>query len=429
MQAPLWALGFSGGKDSTALLHALWRWRAEHTSAPPMLALHVNHALQPASAQWAAHCEALCSDWSIPFECLPVQVAEQASTEAAARDARYAALQARLPEGAILFLAHHLDDQIETFFLRLMRGGGLEGLSGMPISRPLGRAEISRPLLGLGAAHIEAYAQRHALRYMEDPSNADTRIDRNYLRHSVLPLLEERWPAYRDTVARAVGHVSEARDSLRESHGIPPTQIGIMGDKGVEVRHLLDTAAPHRLRAWLQAVGLLAPDQAALGEFLRQLRSGGDNSRPVLNSGRYVLQRYREVVYVVPPFAAEPPVDCVLRPGEAAELAELGCFSLVASTGSGYALKVADTPRLTWGERNQRVRLVGRDGSRTLKSVFQELGVPPWWRSRVPLLMLGDEVLQVGDLVTCNASQWVEKSRAGQALWRLQWERFAPVND
>lgn len=423
LSAPLWAVGFSGGRDSTVLLHALWRWCSAHSAAPPLHALHVNHNLHPDASAWAAHCKTVCDEWCLPFECLPVTVPEQASPEAAARDARYAALEAALPEGAVLFLAHHLDDQVETFFLRLLRGAGLDGLSSMPMSRPLGHAQLYRPLLQVDAARIRAYAQAHGLSFVDDDSNADTGIDRNYLRHNVLPQLEVRWPAYRQTVARAVGHVSRARDTLHENLGIVPTQVNVMGDQGIALRYLLGETAVHHLRAWLQQRGLLAPGESAVNEFLRQLREGGEGSRPVLNTGRYTLQRYRDAVYLVPAFNPEPAGDCRLGVTEVAELPDIGRFTLGATHASGLALGDTDVLRLTWATRPQRVSQVGRGGTQALKAVFQDLGVPPWWRSRIPLLYLGDELLAVGDRIYCKSSRWAEQAEGGETLWRLGWER------
>lgn len=407
------------------LLHLLAQWCADHAGAPALRALHVNHGLQAEAPHWQSHCEALCRAWGIPCETLPVTVAAQASTEAAAREARYGAFEAVLPETGVLFLAHHLDDQIETFFLRLMRGAGVDGLSAMRPIRPLGSAQVCRPLLPYPAADIERYAQEFGLDFIEDPSNRDTRMDRNYLRQAVLPLLEARWPGYRKTVGRAAVHIRQAREAAQSGLHVPPLQHNVMGDPGLPLAALADEAGGQRLRAWLQARGHMAPSQAALGEFLRQLEEGAGVTQARLDAGRYVLQRYRDAVYLLPalPAAPEASAEHRLQPGVRLDIPGLGALRLRQCAEQGFALSAGEEVRVAWRAGREKLRLPGRAGSRTLKALFQELSVPPWWRRHVPLLFLGDEMLAVGDVAGLDSSRWRERAATGETLWQLAWER------
>ncbi|MFK7976538.1 MAG: tRNA lysidine(34) synthetase TilS [Halioglobus sp.] len=431
LSAPAWVVGFSGGRDSTVLLHLLARWcdaRDAHCNAPRLSALHVNHSLQDAAASWEAHCSSLCESWGVGFKCLRVTVPDQASPEAAAREARYAAFQDELDtqgNGAVLFLAHHLDDQIETFFLRLMRGAGVEGLSAMPANRPLGSGTISRPLLGVPAHDIAAYASELSLAFVEDPSNVDTHIDRNFLRNDVLPLLESRWPAYRHTVERAVAHVARARDELEGSLATINAQASVMGDQGIAVAHLQEAAGAQLLRRWLRERDLPAPDQSAINEFLRQLREGDPNSRALLVCASYVLQRYRDAVFLLPPPATSLETANLL-PGQTLALHGGDSVSLIPAPTKGFWLKDDESVQIHWRAPKQRFALVGRQGSRTLKSLYQDLGVPPWWRGRIPLVSYGEELLQIGELATCDSSRWREQplqEEPQERLWQLRWHR------
>ncbi|MFV0276246.1 MAG: tRNA lysidine(34) synthetase TilS, partial [Parahaliea sp.] len=191
------------------LLHLLLAARAHAPALPPLYALHVNHQLQPAADDWQRSCEQLCQRLALPLHCERVRVTPDGrGLEAAAREARHAVFARCLGEGEVLFTAHHQDDQVETFFLRLLRGAGLEGLSAMAATRPLGRGLLHRPLLGVPRARLQALARQGGLEVIDDPSNADTALDRNYLRAQVLPLLERRWPGYRATVSRAGEHLA-----------------------------------------------------------------------------------------------------------------------------------------------------------------------------------------------------------------------------
>ncbi|HRA38902.1 MAG TPA: tRNA lysidine(34) synthetase TilS, partial [Pseudomonadota bacterium] len=186
-------LALSGGPDSSALLHAL---AAEPLArARGLRALHVDHALHPASAEWARHAQATCTDAGIALQVVPVDVrARGTGLEAAAREARYAALRAAQREGELVLTAHHADDQAETLLWRLLRGAGPQGLAAMRPLRRFGRGWLARPWLALPRAAICAYLDRHAIAWIDDPANADPRHDRSFLRHAVLPLLQSRWP-------------------------------------------------------------------------------------------------------------------------------------------------------------------------------------------------------------------------------------------
>ncbi len=419
--APAWFVGLSGGSDSTVLLHLLRRWCETHPGSPPLTAIHVNHNLAAAAGQWQSHCESLCTAWGVPLRAVSVEVAGQASPEAAARTARYAAFEAVLPADAILFLAHHLDDQVETFFLRLLRGAGIEGLAAMPQARPLGHARVVRPLLEHTRADLDAYASAQALPFVEDPSNADSAIDRNFLRREVLPLLEQRWPGYRKPVGRATGHLARARDSLHHHLGVPPTVQGVLGDPGVELASLVLEEGGERLRLWLRQQGLSAPDEVALTEFVRQLREAGSAR---LQVGGVTLARYRDALYRLPPLErAGRARDYTLTPQSPVDVPGLGRIELLPTAGPGFLCGSSEAFTVRWRCGGERVRQWGRTGSGDLKSVFQALGVPPWWRDHVPLVYQGDHLLAVADLVTCQSPATRASAPPGETLWQVRWTR------
>ncbi|MEX2367214.1 MAG: tRNA lysidine(34) synthetase TilS, partial [Pseudohongiellaceae bacterium] len=195
-------VAYSGGMDSHVLLHLMVRLLPSQERR--LRALHINHGISPHAADWQSHCQQTCSDLGIPFQAVSVSLDADGtdSLETRARKARYRVFADRLGPGDYLFLAHHLDDQIETMLFRLLRGTGLKGLAGMPVSRPLGAGQLYRPLLALARDELEQYAIEHRLQWIEDDSNARADYDRNYLRLKVLPLLEKRWPGYKNNWLR-----------------------------------------------------------------------------------------------------------------------------------------------------------------------------------------------------------------------------------
>jgi tRNA(Ile)-lysidine synthase len=422
--APHWYVGFSGGVDSTALLHLLSRWRRANPGAPPLTAIHINHGMQSAADDWQVHCEWMCKMLQVPL--ISHRVSLQYSgrgDEADAREARYRVFEQQLGDAEILFLGHHLDDQVETFFLRLLRGAGVQGLAAMPARRALGRGELLRPLLAFTREQVQAYVHEHGLSCIEDPSNSDTAMDRNFLRAELLPLLASRWPGYRRTVARAGGHMSATAEVLAELLPLPQTVYSAMGDPGVLQQSLTGKSGSQQLRSWLQAAGMPAPDQAALEEFIRQLRESGADSAPRLQCSAYCLQRYRGAVYLLPDEVGPTLTGFQLRPGDIFQVPGVGRLALEPTREAGVLLKPGELLHLGWREGGERCSPVGRGGSNSLKKLLQERDVPPWWRARIPLLYLGEELLCVGDLWLCQSSRYHDFAPRGDSLWRLVWQR------
>jgi len=416
-----WYVGFSGGVDSTVLLHLMHRWVQENPGVPPLTALHINHALQDAASDWERRCATVCEQLQIPFTAVRVAVERGGGgPESAARSARYRVFEDRLGAGDVLFLAHHRDDQVETFFLRLMRGAGVRGLAAIPRRRVLGLGRVVRPLLELPRSALEDYARRHQLPRIEDPSNRDNRLDRNFLRNEVLPLLASRWPGYRQTVSRASQHMASAAQALEQSTPAPDTRYSTIGDPGIDAGLLRRSGAATILRDWLRSGGYPMPGQVPLAEFLRQLRDAGDSGAPRLQTGLYTLQLYRDTVYLLPSEAVELPDSVTLSPGAKLELPGVGRIELEPSANEGLWFAPHETPVVRWRSGGESLRPVCRHNSTSLKKLLQEEGVPPWWRDRLPLLYLGEELLAVGDRWPCYSSRY-GGGRAGQCCYRFTW--------
>ena len=425
-EAPHWYVAFSGGVDSTALLHLITVWRKKHPESPPLTALHINHGLQAEASEWENHCAWICRFLDVPFLALPAEVVVDGSgLESAAREARYALFESQLGRAEVLFLGHHQDDQVETFFLRLLRGAGVEGLGAMPRQRSLGEGLLSRPFLDCSRAQLERYVAKHGLRTIEDPSNADTSLDRNFLRREVLPLLSKRWPGYGKTITRAADHLAGAAQALEEVVDIPKTCHSALGDPGFPLAFLdvsSDEQATQVIRAWLKSRGLQPPDQSLLQEFLRQLRKSLRSARPMLDTGTYRLQRDRDAVYLLPDQRKTELTSMLIAPGETVTVAGVGTLSIRRVTGRGIWLAADEELELRWRRGGERARPASGGRSADLKKWLQEAAIPPWWRDRLPLLFLENQMLAVGGLWACHSSRWGEEGEEAEAPWELVWE-------
>lgn len=354
------AVGLSGGVDSVVLLHVL------HGLAPQigykLSAVHVNHGLSPNADDWQEFCRVLCLELSVPFGAVKVNVKKgPLGLEAAARAARRAALSGI--RTAAVALAHHLDDQAETVLFNLLRGTGLVGASGMPAQGRLGGKLLLRPLLGVPRAAIRAYAAEYRLGWIEDESNTDESLTRNFIRRRVGPLLETRFPRWRENLARAARHFAGAE---------------------------LD--AQRLLRAYLKEHGLRAPSEAKLLEMLKQLASP---SGAVAHDGT-VFRTYRKSLFPVKTKALSTFKPQTWNGETRLRLPALGGeLRFKRVRGSGIARDRIKGKRLQVRLRSggERLKPDARRPSRTLKNLFQEAGVPPWERERMPLLFCGKDLV------------------------------------
>jgi tRNA(Ile)-lysidine synthase len=356
------AVGLSGGIDSIVLLHVL------RALAPQLgfrlSAIHVNHGLSRNADDWQEFCRVFCLELGVPFRAAKVKVKKDSlGLEAAARAARRAAFAA-LKVDAIA-LAHNLDDQAETVLFNLLRGAGLAGASGMPARGRLGGKLLLRPLLGMPRSAIRDYAAAHRLGWVEDESNADEALTRNFIRRRAGPLLESRFPRWRENLARAARHFASSE---------------------VDSQKLL--------RAYLKGRGLRAPSEAKLVEMLKQLGGGGSRiSVPhdgvefrVFRGELKALQAGKRKAFKSLAWNGESRLALPALGGELR-------FRKVRGQGIDRGLLEAGQFQVRLRSGGERLQPDARRPRRTLKNLFQEAGVPPWERERLPLLYRGEELV------------------------------------
>ena len=418
---------YSGGVDSHVLLHLMHRWHELHPDVP-LLALHVHHGMHPEADAWQAHCATVCADLGIPLVTRQVDVdVSEGGPEAAARAARYAAFAALMEPGDVLLLAHHRRDQAETLLLQLLRGAGVDGLAAMPGVRDWGSGQMLRPLRGWDRARIRDYAHRYGLRWIEDPANDSLAFDRNFLRHTVLPGLRERWPGTDLLLARSAGHLAEAGELLRE-RAEEDWQVARGPDDTLSVRVLAGLSPARQrnlLRHWIGRIhGLALPDHRHLARLQHDVLGAAPDAMPRVCWAGVEVRRYRDRLYAGPRLVAHDPRRIYAWPATN----ELVLPSLPARlrrtpvAGAGIAAAaVEDAPlSIRFRAGGERCRPAGRGHHHALKKLYQEWGVPPWLRDRVPLVYVGEELAQVVGFCTCAPFA----AAAGEAAWN--WELVPP---
>lgn len=415
-------VALSGGLDSIALLHLLVVDQA--LRARGLRALHVHHGLHADADAWAAHCAEACADLGVALDVVRVRVARDSGLglEGAAREARHRAFADLLEDGECLALAQHQDDQAETFLLRALRASGPDGLAAMRPARRFAGGWLWRPLLDTPRVALEAHARRHGLRWIEDPSNADTALDRNFLRHRLLPLLRERWPHAAQAFARSAQLAGESADILAEDDAAALAAVRDETGGGLSVTALRGLSAARRarlLRAWVSVRGwppLPAEGIAHIESDLIAPQASVCDTMPRFAWHGVEIRRWRDGLHAV---------DAHRDLSEDWSCDWDGRAPLTLPNGD--TLRLAGADGFPWPVRaharhgGERIVLPGREAHRrTLKHVLQAMDIPPWLRTRMPLLSAGDgTLLAAGDRVRSAAfERWLQTQRA-RLVWLL----------
>ena len=402
--APAWRVAFSGGLDSTVLLHLLAELRGRE-ALPSISAIHVAHGLQAAAEAWPAHCRAACEWLGVDLQVVHVTVDRStASLEQAARDARYAAFAEALLPGEILLTAQHCDDQAETLLFRLLRGAGVRGLGGIPSSRPLGEGRLVRPLLNASRAELEAWARSRDLQWVEDASNLDTRYARNYLRQQIMPLLTAHWPRAAVSLSRAAEHCREADALLGElaEQDLAPARdsspwpwLSLSSLRLAPLLALSEARQRNAMRHWLAPLTRLPDSEHWAGWVC--LRDAADDRAPVWRLRDGELHRAAgRLWWLSGSWLSSSYLDAGFAGGRV-DLPENGFVRWEGSLPPGEL-------RLAYRQGGERLVLPGR-GARDLKRLLNENGVPSFVRDRLPLLLRGDELLAVANMPVLRATE------------------------
>jgi tRNA(Ile)-lysidine synthase len=412
----------SGGVDSVVLLHLLaqvsprFSWNIS--------ALHVHHGISAHAESWAAFCTELCAKYSIPLQVERVDISplRTMGVEAAARQLRHAALARQKVD--FIALAHHRDDQAETLLLQLLRGAGVRGASAMQKHKPrAGAPALLRPLLDVERGELEAYAGEHGLRWVEDDSNEDVSYPRNFLRHKVMPVLAQRFPAYRATLARSARHFAEAAELLDELAALD-AKSAIQGERlsVAALRQVSSARGKNLLRYFLAARGAPIPDATRLEEMLRQLCVAGEGAQVRVTWQDWQLRCYQEHAYALP--VTLPAADfSIVWQGEAEVIlpASHGVLHFERVTGQGLSMARLQQGVVTLRPRHgsEHIKLDAARPRQSLRNLLQQLGVPPWQRELLPLLYCGDELVWV-PAVAMSAAYAAQANEAG-VLVRWQY--------
>lgn len=385
-------VGFSGGLDSTVLLHCL---ASEPALFAKIHAVHINHGLSLHALEWERHCEQLCTTWSIPLSTHRVALSPTHNVEENARVARYAVFHSLLTTADALLLAHHQDDQAETLLLNLMRGAGVDGLAAMGNTQSLAQGDLLRPLLSYSRKTLELYARQFDLSWVEDESNQDERFSRNFIRHRLMPLLQEKWPQVVRNIARAAHHCQDASKNLDALAKIDCVDLTRKTNKlsVASIKQLPRERALNSLRVWLKHNGHQRPSEKTLNRLIDEVVLARIDAVPMVSFGGATVRRYRDDLYCLK--NVKRVIQTVVWSNFPSP------FSLDTSIGTLYAkasdegfnVSLSSQIEIRFRTGGEQFRLHGQ--TKTLKHLFQQWQVPPWERDAIPLLYIDNELAVV----------------------------------
>ena len=412
-------VAFSGGVDSTVLLHLLAVLR-DQGYLKSLSAVHIHHGLSDYADDWAEHCRKVCEQLSVPLTVRQVVIEGSADIELQARNQRYRVFEELLPEGGCLLMGHHQDDQAETLLFRLFRGSGIDGLAGIPASRALGRGTLLRPLLSVSRQQIEAYAQANSLDYVEDDSNTDHKYRRNYLRHSLIPEIERQWPNASRRLALLADELGEVGELMGNVTEVEYRNVAIRSPGVVwGGRDLLDieqlgrlspASAKRVLRYWLGRYGCSMPDRSHLDVILSEIAGAREDAEPCFRLSGFDIRRSDNFLVLVlnrvQAFQAEesawnPAIEPCLKLSDGSRLL------LENNLLEGGPLEENNLPEVVVKYRQHlpeglKVRVKGRKGSKTVKRWLQEYRIPAWMRHRIPFLFVDDRMIAAAGIWSCE---------------------------
>lgn len=389
-------VGFSGGLDSTVLLHVL-------TTHPALsrriVAIHINHGISPNATAWQVHCENVCNLFGVRFEACLIEFDQSANLEERARNARYRVFSDALSEMDCLLLGHHLNDQAETVLLQLFRGAGVDGLAAMPELIAFGVGILARPLLHLSREQLKDYALANQLTWIEDESNTDLKYSRNFLRQQIIPMLQSKWPGVVRNIARTATHCQQARTSLDElairdcpSLTEPLTVLPIKPLMSLSFDRINNV-----LRVWLRKNQVKLPSTATLRRLIDEVILSRHDAMPKVSWGNVLIQRYQGHLYLDNQDAAHrvTRLDWNDFPNELNLSSNLSQPCLLSARHSKQGVLIPNGALIQVKFRQGGELFSWHGQTKQLKKLFQDWQVPPWRRDRIPLVYINHQLAAV----------------------------------
>ena len=416
-------VGFSGGTDSTALLHILTSMK----NIDGITAIHINHQLNKKSDLWQKHCEDFCASLQVPLICKTVTITKpyKQGLEAEARFARYKAFSEIINQDDLLLLAHHKLDQLETFLYRLIKGHGISGLAGIPEYRKHNDFYLLRPLLNINKSIINNYITQQDLNYIDDPSNADNKFERNWLRNILLPIIAKRHEKILDSIYNSQLHLIEAKELLEDLAFVDFKKVCSKRHNRIIISELNKLSISRKInciRVWLQKKNVVLPNRKQLKELMTQLMNIKQGKHPECCWQQYCVKAYNNELYLIINTSINKLNSSFkINFDENLECHLINNGYLKAYKKEFYGLgSLKDLYYKPPVNLSLSVSLINRQGSKKLKTLLHEFNIPPWKRDVYPLLFSNNQLVYLPNIGVIDNV----KDMQTKCFWHIQWHAY-----
>ncbi len=369
-------IAYSGGADSTALLHLF-------AAIENVRAIHINHGIQHEAREWQEHCQKSCDALNVPL------IIEQANlsdnSENSCRKARYAFFDKHLKPHEILVTAHHSEDQAETVLLKLMRGTGIKGLCGMDKLRKFSQGYLARPLLNISPQILKDYLISNKVNWIEDSSNQDNHYKRNFIRNEIIPKLKNNFP-------NAIENINRSAKNTRQSLDLLNHQVDFHG-QNLSVKQLKELPSSLQttfLYHWLVIKNLPAPDSLALSQITHDFLNAAIDKNPHYQNSYYQLYRWQETIYCIQNFNK-------IDPQQEYQWNTKTPFEFPNNCGTiEYTGKEHLNLVIKFNQKGQKLNTHKHQFNKSIKKLFQENKIPVWKRQNTPFIFHNHKLISLG---------------------------------
>ena len=395
-------VAYSGGMDSHVLLQLMSDWMKQIDTEISVRAVHVHHGLQEEANSWPEHCQIICDKLKIPLEIVYLNLTLKSgeSLEAVARQGRYQALEETLAQDEVLLTAHHQRDQAETFLLQLFRGAGVQGLASMPTVTSFAeskKCQHIRPLLSENYQSIKAYAKDNLLKYIEDPSNNDNSLERNFLRNQILPQLREHWQSIDKTISRSATIQSETKLLLDEFAEEIMQGVCESKQETLSINGLLGLSISKRkllLRYWITQRGFKVPSEKKLNHIISDVLQAQEDAQPLVAWQGAEIRRFKNQIYCNTPLQEHD--NKQILSWNTKKSLKIESLNLTLSPKILDDLHVQNHPvTVRFRQGGEKLYSPHKNHSQNLKKVLNEANIAPWLRDRIPLIYAGDKLIDI----------------------------------
>ena len=391
-------IAYSGGIDSTALLYFTKKIAIKYNKK--IHAIHVNHNLNKDSKIWEKHCIDFCKKNGIELILKNVNITLKKgdSIEEKAREARYDSIYEVMSKKTIMMTAHHLEDQSETFLYQLLRGAGAKGLSSMPELKKIKKGYHIRPFLKLSKRDLNNIIKNNNLSYIKDNSNDDTKFSRNFIRKSIFPVIEKKWPSYSETISRSAFNLSESVKLNEELAKIDIKKYLLEEDNriGVSIKELESYRFNNVIRFWIKKNNYRMPSSEQIFSISNNILKAGKDKVPFFECSEYEIRRYNDYIEIMDPLTKHDP--SVVYVWEAKKNLVISSLSINLSWKNledRLGFEINKNVEVKFRKSGENIQI--GDSKKSLKDYMRENKIPPWKRERTLLIYIDKELKAVWD--------------------------------